>query len=118
MSLNVDTDACNSINRKLMLHNLKFICPIIATYIINCYATPSRLFIVAGGEILSRKGTTYIINCYATPSRLFIVAGGEILSRKGTTQGERATMGAYILDILPLIKSLLGFINLNKMIRK
>ena len=91
MSLNVDTDACNSINRKLMLHNLKFICPIIATYIINCYATPSRLFIIAGREILSRKGTT---------------------------QGERTTMGAYALDILPLIKSLLGFINLNKMLRK
>ena len=36
---NVDTDAenaFNSINRKVMLHNLKFICPIIATYIIIC----------------------------------------------------------------------------------
>ena len=51
MSLHVDTDAVllidagnafNSINRKVMLHNLKFICPIIDTYIINCYATPSR----------------------------------------------------------------------------
>ena len=67
MSLNVDTvavllidaeNAFNSINRKVMLHNLKFICPIIATYIINCYATPSRLFIVGGGEILSSEGTT------------------------------------------------------------
>ena len=43
MSLNVDTDlallidtenAFSSTNRKVMLHNLKFICPIIATYII------------------------------------------------------------------------------------
>ena len=33
----------NSINRKLMLHDLKLICHIIATYIISCYATPSRL---------------------------------------------------------------------------
>ena len=58
MSLNVDTDAVllidaenafNSINCKVMLRNLKFICPIIATYIINCYATPLRLFIVGGG---------------------------------------------------------------------
>ena len=56
MSLNVDTDAVfltdvenafNSINRKVMPHNLKFI---IATYKINCYVTPSRLFIVGGGE--------------------------------------------------------------------
>ena len=67
MSLNVDTDAVllidaenafNSINHKVMLHNLKFICSIIATYIINCYATPSRLFIAGRVEILSSEGTT------------------------------------------------------------
>ena len=45
----------NSINRKVMLHYLKFICPIVATYKINCYATPSRLFIVREGEILSSE---------------------------------------------------------------
>ena len=96
MSLNVDTDAVllidaenafNSINRKVMLHNLKFICPIIATYIINCYATPSRLFIVGGGEILSSEGTT---------------------------QGNPTAMGAYALGILSLIKFLLEFIKLNE----
>ena len=27
----------NSINRKVMIRNLKFICPVIATYISNCY---------------------------------------------------------------------------------
>ena len=50
MSLNVDMDAVlltdaenalNSINGKVLLHNLKFIFPIIATYIINSYATLS-----------------------------------------------------------------------------
>ena len=50
MSLNVDTDAVllidaenafNSINGKVLLLNLKFIFPIIATYIINCYASLS-----------------------------------------------------------------------------
>ena len=60
MSLNVDTDAVlltdaentlNSIDRMVMLHNFKFICPLNATYIINCYATPSRLFIVSLGEM-------------------------------------------------------------------
>ena len=67
MILNIDADAVllidaeiafNCKNRKVMLHNLKFICPIIATYILNCYATPSRLFIASGGEILSIEGTT------------------------------------------------------------
>ena len=96
MSLNVDTDAVllidaenafNSINCKIMLRTLEFIYPIIATHIINCCATPSRLFIVGGGEILSSEGTT---------------------------QGDPTTMGTYALGILLLIKFLLEFINLNK----
>ena len=67
MGLNVDTDAVlltdaenafNSINHKVMLHNLKFICPIIAICIISYYATPSSLFIISGEEILSNEGTT------------------------------------------------------------
>ena len=93
MSLNVDMEAVfliafNFINRKVMLHSLKFICPIIATYIINCYATPSRLFIVSGGEILSSEGTT---------------------------QGDPTALGAYALGILSLIKFILESVNLNEM---
>ena len=80
-------NAFNSINRKVMLHYLKFICPIVATYKINCYATPSRLFIVGGADILSSEETT---------------------------KDDPTAMGAYVLDILPLIKSLLQFINLNE----
>ena len=88
-SMSVDVEnAFNSINRKVMLHNLKFICPIIATYIINCYTTPLRLFLVAGREILSSEGTT---------------------------QGDQTAMVAYALGILPLIKFLLEFINLKEM---
>ena len=71
-----------------MLHNLKFICPITATYIINCYATPSNLFTVGRGEILSSVGTT---------------------------QGDPTGMGTYAIDNLSLIKFLLEFINLNEM---
>ena len=68
--------AFNSINHKVMLHNLEFICSIIATYIINCYATPS------------------------------IVSGREILSSEGATQGDPTAMGAYALSILQLFKFL------------
>ena len=97
MSLNVDTDAAllidaenafNFINRKVMLHNLKFICPIIATYIVNCYATPSRLLIAGGGEILSSEETA---------------------------QGDPTAMGAYALGILLLMEFLLECIKLSGM---
>ena len=81
-------NAFNSINCKVMLHYLKFIFPVV---------------------------TTYKINSYATPSRLFIVGEGEILSSEETTQGDPTAMGAYVLGILPLIKILLQFINLNEM---
>ena len=77
-------NAFNSVNRKVMLRNLKFIYPIIATCIINCYATTSRLFIVGGGEILSSERTT---------------------------QGDPTALGTYALGILPLIKFPLEFIN-------
>ena len=48
-------NAFNSINRKVMLHNMNFICLIITTYITNCYITLARLFIIGGGEVLSKK---------------------------------------------------------------
>ena len=51
-------NAFNSINRRVMLHNLNFLCPIITTYTTNCYIKPPRLFIISEGEILSKEGTT------------------------------------------------------------
>ena len=97
MSLNVDTglvllidaeNAFNSINRKVMLHNLKFICSVIATDIISGYDTPSRLYTVAVGNMLPTEGTT---------------------------KGDPSAMRVYALSILSLIKFLLEFINLNEM---
>ena len=73
------TDAENSfnlINRKVVLHSLKFICPVIAKYISNCYMCPTRLFIIGGGELLSQEGTT---------------------------QGDQTSMDAYALDMLLLL---------------
>ena len=65
-----------------MLHNIKFLCPLISTYISNYYAAPARL----------------------------IFDGGEILSKEGATQGDRTSMGAYALGILPMLDSLLDFV--------
>ena len=81
-------NAFNSINRKVMLHNLNFICPVIATYISNCYMCPAGLFIIGRGE---------------SPSK------------EGTTQGDPTSMGAYALGILPLLQFLLNFISVSEL---
>ena len=52
------SNAFNSINRNILLHNAKIICPQFATYICNSYCTPARLFITGGAEIRSMEGTT------------------------------------------------------------
>ena len=71
-----------------MLCNLKFICPVIAKYILNCYMCPTRLFIIGGGELLSKEGTT---------------------------QGDPTSMGAYAVGILQLLQFLLDFISVNEL---
>ena len=58
---------------------------------------------------------TYIINCYATQSGLFIAGEGEIPSSERTTQSDPTAMGGYVLSFVPLIKFLLEFINLNEL---
>ena len=80
-------DAENAFSRKVMLHNLNFICPII---------------------------TMYITNYYVAPLRLFRTGEGEILSKEGTTQGNSTAIGAYALGILPLIHFLLEFISISR----
>jgi hypothetical protein len=51
-------NAFNSINRMTLLHNIQYLCPVLAIYTINCYQSPSRLFIQGGKEISSAEGTT------------------------------------------------------------
>ena len=52
------SNAFNSLNRQMMLHNLQIICPEIAIYGWNCYITPARLFVHGGFELDSEEGTT------------------------------------------------------------
>ena len=55
----VDADnTFNSLNRKVLLQNIKYLCPLMAVYIRNCYIVPSRLFVLSGTEISSSEGTT------------------------------------------------------------
>ena len=52
------SNAFNSLNREALLHNIRYLCPPIATYMSNCYRTPARLFVIGGEELLSAEGTT------------------------------------------------------------
>ena len=54
-------NAFTSINRKVMLDNIKFTCPLISTYISSCYVPPTKLFSFGRDEILSKEGTTKVI---------------------------------------------------------
>ena len=65
-------NAFNSINRKVMLHNIKFICPAMAVYTYNCYSTASRLFVQGGKEIYLPRVLHRVIQypCRCTPSPL------------------------------------------------
>ena len=74
----VDADnAFNCLNRKVLLHNIRYQCPPMAIYIRNCHSTPSRLFVL--GSV-------------------------EILSSEGTTQGDPLAMPVYAIGITPLLE--------------
>ena len=51
-------NAFNNLNREALIHNIKYVCPEIATYVVNCYANPARLFVIGGLELKSQEGTT------------------------------------------------------------
>ena len=77
-------NAFNVINREVMLKNIFVLCPIISTFIQNCYCIPSHLYIIGGTEILSKEGTT---------------------------QGDPTALAAYTLALTPLLRQLIQFIN-------
>ena len=74
------SNAFNSLNRQVALHNISRICPPLSTILINTYRAPTDLF----------------------------VNGDTILSQEGTTQGDPLAMPMYAPATIPLIKELDG----------
>ena len=72
-------NAFNSLNRAAALHNIRVLCPSIATYAINTDREPARLFIIGGQELRSSEGTT---------------------------QGDSLAMSLYAISLQPLITRL------------
>ena len=80
-------DASNALNHLSALHNIRQLCPSLATALINSYRAPTELF-VDGDVLLSSEGTT--------------------------TQGDSLAMPMYALATIPLIKKLnchLGYVS-------
>ena len=73
-------NAFNSLNRKVALNNIKYVCPEFSTYLLNTYRHPSKL---------------YVADCKE-----------DLLSNEGTTQGDNAAMGFYACSLTPLINKL------------
>ena len=78
------TNAFNSLNRATALHNIRILCPALATYAINTYRVPARLFVTGGKELSSAEGTT---------------------------QGDPLAMSFYAISLQPLITHLNGCSN-------
>ena len=74
------TNAFNSLNRQVALHNIRRLCPPLATILINMYRAPTELF----------------------------VDGDTLLSQEGVTQGDPLAMPMFALATIPLIKKLKG----------
>ena len=49
---------------------------------------------------------TYVINTYRQPARLFITGGEELISAKGTKQGDPLSISLYAISLQPLITQL------------
>ena len=104
----VDADnAFNRINRKVLLHNICIICPIIATYVINSYQHSARLFVTGGVEIHSEEGTTQ-----GDPTAMPIYALGSIPLLDSVFSDE-TIQAAYAddLSVSGTLKSLLSWWN-------
>ena len=74
------TNAFNTLNQKVALQNMRYVCPALETVLTNCYQSSIRLLVSGGGEILSKEGTT---------------------------QGDPLGMAMFALAIVPLIMKLM-----------
>ena len=52
------SNAFNTPNRAATLHNIRIVCPAVATFAINTYRASARLFVTGGKELVSVEDTT------------------------------------------------------------
>jgi len=55
-------NAFNSVNRQVLLHKISISCPLIATFVKNCYQTPARLFVTRLGMAIYAIATSPMLD--------------------------------------------------------
>lgn len=98
-------NAFNTINRNVFLHNINIICPEIATFVINCYQKPARLFVIGGIELSSEEGTTqgdptamYIYGLGILPL-IVIIAEPLLMTEEGEPETDKVRHSAFADDL-------------------
>ena len=97
------SNAFNLLNRAASLHDVRVLCPIIATYGINTYRAPARLIVIGGEELLSSEGTTQgdplAMSLYAISLQPLITLLGNHSSAKQCWYADDATGAGALRDI-------------------
>ena len=94
------TNAFNSLNRQTALHNIRHTCPEFATYLINTYRNPSKLFLPDGNHLLSKEGTTQGDNCasgfYSISTLMLLQELSLIVGCKNIWYADDGGAGGYL----------------------
>ena len=78
------SNAFNSLNRAAALHNIRIVCPVVATFAINTYRASARLFVTGSKELVSANGTTQgdpLAMCLYAPSLQPLISRLETVSQ-------------------------------------
>ena len=72
----------------------------------NAFNTLNRAAALQNISILRPTIATFVINTYRLPVRLFVTGGQELKSSEGTTQGDPLSMSIYGISLIPLMLAL------------
>ena len=91
------------LNRAAPLHNIRVLCPTLATYVINTFGQSARLFSKGGEELISAEGTTQgdplSVSLYAVSLQPLITRLHVSKSAKQCWLANDATEGGSLQDV-------------------
>ena len=119
-------NAFNTMKRKVALQNIRVVCPVIATYLANTYASEARMFLHGKYELSSSEGTVqgdplampwFSLNSTTIIEHLSLVAPGV----KQAWLADDASAGGSLESLVSCYRNLIKigekfgyFVNLKK----